>query len=222
MRLEAGPSGFRSSFDLVMPAGVRSVSLQLGGLHNVRNALGAAAAAAAAGASFDNIASGLAQVRAVPGRLDLRPARQGAALVDDSYNANPTSLRAGLETFSSLPGRHWLVLGEMRELGAGADELHAEIGRYARASRHRAPVRRRRGAQRHCCGCVWQRRRVVCGHRCADRRRHAGSSSLGVTVLIKGSRSNRLERVAAALAAEPAATGTKDTRRIRMLLYLTK
>lgn len=202
VRLEAGPSGFRSSFDLVMPAGVRSVTLQLGGLHNVRNALGAAAAASAAGASFDNIVAGLSQVRPVAGRLDLRPARHGAFLVDDSYNANPTSLRAGLETFGSLPGRRWLVLGEMREVGASSDEQHAEIGRFARAS----------GIER--LFAVGERARVAADAFGSGAEWFADLETLiaaveaglepGVTLLIKGSRSNRLERVTAALGTEPA------------------
>jgi UDP-N-acetylmuramoyl-tripeptide--D-alanyl-D-alanine ligase len=207
VRLEAGPSGFRSSFDLVMPAGVRTVSLQLGGLHNVRNALGAAAAASAAGASFDDIASGLTQVRAVAGRLEIRPAQHGAALVDDSYNANPASLKAGLDTFKSLPGRHWLVLGEMRELGAGTDEQHAEIGRYAKATGierlFAVGDRAKLAADAFGSGAEWfadvnELIKVV----------EDGLES-GITLLIKGSRSNRLERVAQALSTEVAPAGAR-------------
>ncbi len=207
VRLEAGPSGFRSIFDLVMPAGVRSVTLQLGGLHNVRNALGAAAAASAAGASFDNIAAGLAQVRPVAGRLDLRPALHGAFLVDDSYNANPTSLHAGLETFRSMPGRRWLVLGEMREVGAGADEQHAEIGRFARES----------GIER--LFAVGEQARISSNAFGSGAEWFADLDALitaveaglepGVTLLIKGSRSNRLERVAAALGTESAPAASR-------------
>ena len=202
VRLEAGPSGFRSSFDLVMPAGVRTVTLQLGGLHNVRNALGAATAASAAGASFDNIVDGLAQVRPVAGRLDLRPARHGALLVDDSYNANPTSLRAGLEAFRSLPGRRWLVLGEMREGGASADEQHAEVGRFARTSGvdrlFAIGARARIAVDAFGSGAEW--------FADLDALIAAVEAGLepGVTLLIKGSRSNRLERVSAALGAESA------------------
>jgi len=202
VRLEAGPGGFRSIFDLVMPVGVRTVTLQLGGLHNVRNALGAAAAASAAGASFDNIVGGLMQVRPVAGRLELRRARHGAFLVDDSYNANPTSLRAGLETFRGLPGRRWLVLGEMREVGAEADERHVEIGRLARESGierlFAIGAGTKPAAEAFGSGAEW-----FAG---IDGLIAAVESGLepGVTILIKGSRSNRLERVAAALGAEPA------------------
>ena len=71
-------------------------------------------------------------MKTVAGRLELKPAINGAFLVDDSYNANPSSLKAGLDAFRSFGGARWLVLGEMRELGDSADELHAEVGRYAR------------------------------------------------------------------------------------------
>jgi UDP-N-acetylmuramoyl-tripeptide--D-alanyl-D-alanine ligase len=201
VRLEAGPAGFRSVFDLVMPAGVRTVTLQLGGLHNVRNALGAAAAASAAGASFDHIVAGLSQVRPVAGRLDLRRARGGAFIVDDSYNANPTSLRAGLDTFRGLPGRRWLVLGEMREVGAEADERHAEIGRFARDT----------GIERLFAVGEGTRPAVAAFGSGAewfadlDKLIAAIEPGLepGITILVKGSRSNRLERVAAALDVDP-------------------
>ena len=101
-------------------------------MHNLRNALGAAAAACAVGVELDEIVAGLAATKSVAGRLELKPALNGAFLVDDSYNANPSSLKAGLDAFRSFGGVRWLVLGEMRELGASADELHAEVGRYAR------------------------------------------------------------------------------------------
>jgi len=201
IRVRADANGFHSDFDLVMPAGVRAVSLHLGGLHNVRNALGAAAAAHAAGASFDDIVTGLGQVRPVAGRLNLQPALKGARLVDDSYNANPASIKAGLDTFTALPGRHWLVLGEMRELGSDADEQHADIGRYAK----RAGLERLFGVgalakfatDAFGSGGTW----FGSNDELVDAVRDALAAD--VIVLIKGSRSNRLERVAGALAAEP-------------------
>ena len=86
--------GPRQQFDLVSPVGTERVRLDLAGLHNLRNALGAAAAAHAAGADLADIAAGLAAVRPVKGRLEFRPAINGALLVDDSYNANPASLQS--------------------------------------------------------------------------------------------------------------------------------
>ncbi|MGH8174847.1 MAG: glutamate ligase domain-containing protein, partial [Steroidobacter sp.] len=190
-------TGFRVDFDLVTPYGARAATLNLAGLHNLRNALGAAAAACAAGAELDDIVAGLAAVKTVAGRLELKPAINGAFVVDDSYNANPSSLKAGLDAFRTFSGARWLVLGEMKELGDSADELHAEVGRYARQA----------GVERLLA--VGERARYAVdafgeGARWfedVDALISEARSSLtsGVAVLIKGSRANRLERVAAAL-----------------------
>ena len=90
----------RLEFELVAPGGTVRVELALAGMHNLRNALGAAAAAQAAGASLDDVAAGLGAVRPVKGRLEFRPAVNGAVLVDDSYNANPGSLQSRASTRS--------------------------------------------------------------------------------------------------------------------------
>jgi UDP-N-acetylmuramoyl-tripeptide--D-alanyl-D-alanine ligase len=193
--------GFKIDFDLVTPMGTQAATLQLAGLHNLRNALGAAAVANAAGASLQEIVSGLAAMRPVGGRLELKPALNGAFLVDDSYNANPSSLKAGLDALQSFGGARWLVLGDMMELGDSSDELHAEVGRYAKQAgiqrllaigprSHFAVEAFGRGAQ-------WF----------ADIDALIGEArstlAPGVAVLIKGSRANRLERVSAALATTP-------------------
>jgi UDP-N-acetylmuramoyl-tripeptide--D-alanyl-D-alanine ligase len=127
-------NGPRQQFDLMSPVGTERVCPIWRALHNLRNALGAAAAAYAAGADLADITAGLAAMRPVKGRLEFRRAINGALLVDDSYNANPASVRAGLDTFRAVTGPRWLVLGDMMELGSGADQLHAEIGRYAKES----------------------------------------------------------------------------------------
>jgi UDP-N-acetylmuramoyl-tripeptide--D-alanyl-D-alanine ligase len=194
----AGQPAFHTEFELVTPYGSRPATLALGGLHNLRNALGAAAAACAVGVEIDDIVAGLAAMKSVAGRLELKPALNGAFLVDDSYNANPSSLKAGLDAFRTFGGARWLVLGEMRELGASADELHAEVGRYAR----QAGIQRlfavgegsRFAVQAFGQGAQW--------FSSIDALIAEASKSLtsGVAVLIKGSRANRLERVAAALA----------------------
>ncbi len=194
--------GFVTDFDLTCPLGRSRVSIALAGEHNVMNALAAAAAAAAAGASLDAITAGLESVRPVAGRLQLRAALNGARLVDDSYNANPGSVRAGLKALASVPGEHWLVLGEMRELGEDSARLHEEIGELARTS----GIRRlfavgedaRRAVEAYGAGGLWF---ADVEELVAAARPHLRS---GVTVLVKGSRSNRLERVADALAAEGA------------------
>jgi UDP-N-acetylmuramoyl-tripeptide--D-alanyl-D-alanine ligase len=190
-------SGFRTDFELVMPYGRKAATLHLAGLHNLRNALGAAAAACAAGAELDDIVAGLAAMKSVAGRLELKPALNGAYVVDDSYNANPSSLKAGLDAFRSFSGARWLVLGEMKELGASADELHAEVGRYARQAGVERLLavgeRARYAVEAFGSGAEW--------FEDVDALIDSARRSLrkDVAVLIKGSRANRLERVAAAL-----------------------
>ncbi|MGB8326807.1 MAG: cyanophycin synthetase, partial [Steroidobacteraceae bacterium] len=98
----------------------------------VSNALCAAAAATAAGATLEHVARGLGAMPAVQGRLQFKVARGGAWIIDDSYNANPSSVRAGIEVLASLGSPRWLVLADMAELGEFADESHAEVGRLAR------------------------------------------------------------------------------------------
>jgi UDP-N-acetylmuramoyl-tripeptide--D-alanyl-D-alanine ligase len=124
--------GFLTSFNLVSPLGRVAIELRMGGRHNVVNALAAAAAATAAGANLDHVAAGLGAVRAVPGRLQFKKTANGAWLIDDSYNANPSSVRAGIEVLAALDGRKWLVLGDMAELGSFAESSHSEIGVFAR------------------------------------------------------------------------------------------
>ena len=129
----AQPEGFLTQFKLVCPLGTAAVVLHMGGRHNVSNALAAAAAAAAAGAGLQQIVAGLGAMRAVPGRLQLKKALSGAWIIDDSYNANPSSMRAGIETLAELDGVKWLVIGDMAELGEHAPDAHKEIGEFARA-----------------------------------------------------------------------------------------
>lgn len=192
-------AGFRIDFDLVAPEGAKPATLGLAGLHNLRNALGAAAVASAAGATLDEIVAGLAAMRPVAGRLELKPAINGAYLVDDSYNANPNSLKAGLDALQGFRGARWLVLGDMRELGDSANELHAEVGRYAR----QAGIERVLAIGQHSHFAVEAFGRGAQWFADIDALIAEVRSSLqpGAAVLIKGSRANRLERVSAALSA---------------------
>ena len=129
-RIESG--AFATSFTLAIGAEQARVKLPLAGRHNVLNALGAAAAAHAAGVALPLIAAGLERMRPVAGRLQLKPGLRGSWLIDDSYNANPSSVRAGIDVLCALPGEHWLVLGEMAELGDETVASHAGVGDYAR------------------------------------------------------------------------------------------
>ena len=98
------------------------------------NALAAASLALGAGASLDAIRDGLEAARSVAGRLVTHRLANGATLIDDSYNANPGSLNAAIDTLAAAGGSNWLVLGDMRELGVDAEALHAEAGRRAKAA----------------------------------------------------------------------------------------
>ena len=119
-------------FRLVTPQGEAAAMVPLPGRHNVANALAAAALALACGVSLEDIVAGLRDVQPVAGRLVRHRLDNGAVLIDDSYNANPGSLNAAIDTLASAPGESWLVLGDMRELGADAQALHEAAGRRAR------------------------------------------------------------------------------------------
>lgn len=191
------------AFEMTTPLGACEMRLALAGEHNLRNALGAAAAAYAAGANLDEIARGVASMRAVSGRLQIKPAMRGAHLIDDSYNANPSSVRAGVDALQTLAGRHWLILGDMMELGASADELHAQIGEYAREHgiERLWTVGAKAKLASQAFGAGGEHFSDLDALTAAARRELAAD----VTVLIKGSRVNRLERVVAALGVAPAA-----------------
>jgi len=202
-RIEDG--AWVSSFDLATPAGTVRAGIALPGRHNVLNAAAAAAAAWACGASPQQIVDGLAAVSPVRGRLQLKPAHGGAWLIDDSYNANPSSALAGLEVLGGLDGERWLVLGEMRELGPESDRLHAEMGGFARnvgVSRLLAVGDDARHAvEAFGAGATW----FASVEDLIESLR--GEIGPDVTVLVKGSRANRLERVAAALGTAGAGAG---------------
>jgi UDP-N-acetylmuramoyl-tripeptide--D-alanyl-D-alanine ligase len=117
------------------PAGTTLAHLRVAGRHNLKNALAAATCALAAGAPLDAIARGLEAFEPVKGRSQLKSfVRHGkpVALVDDSYNANPDSVRAAIDVLAEMPGPQWLVLGDMGEVGAQGPQFHAEVGAYAR------------------------------------------------------------------------------------------
>ncbi len=196
---------FATRFTLESPLGQRPITLKAGGAHNIANALAAAAAAAAAGASLEQIALGLADFRAVAGRLQLKAGARDSWIIDDSYNANPSSVRAGLEVLRSLPGARWLVLGDMAELGEFAEDSHAHMGAYARDCGIKrlfaVGPQSSRAVETFGSGGEWF----------ADTesltRRLQAELAPGVTVLIKGSRVNRLERVVQALTGGGAQSG---------------
>ena len=184
------------AFVMHTPDGAVDVHLPLHGRHNVMNALCAAAAGWAAGANCDAIADGLAKVVNVGGRMHIERLDNGVVLVDDTYNANPLSMRAAIDWLASGGRRGWLVMGDMGELGADAEVMHAEVGAYAAEC----------GIERlYCLGPLSRAACTAFGSTRSftdvDRLVDAVVADFedGVTVLLKGSRAARMEKVAAGL-----------------------
>jgi murE/murF fusion protein len=124
--------GFVSELEIATPEGRVTTQLQLMGKHNARNALAAAAAGWAAGVPLQTIAAGLAAVAPVAGRLQKKTSAAGAMLIDDTYNANPDSVRAAIDVLAGFPAPRILVLGDMGEVGDQGPAFHREIGAYAK------------------------------------------------------------------------------------------
>ena len=127
------PSDAGTRFRLISPSGESDVHLQVAGEHNVRNALAATVACLAAGAPLHIIVRGLEAFQAVAGRLQQQRLADGTWLVDDTYNANPDSVRAAIDVLGRLPGPRVLVLGDIGEVGDNGPAMHEEVGAYARA-----------------------------------------------------------------------------------------
>ena len=173
--------------------GAISIELPLPGRHNASNALAAAAATSAVGVSLEDIKRGLEAMHAVAGRLQAKIGHKGARVIDDTYNANPASLRAAIEVLAAMSGERWLVLGDMRELGEDVDALHAQAGEQAREAgidhvyslgeNSRCASEAFGGGAQH--------------FEDADTLIKSLREALGssVTVLVKGSRGMRMERV---------------------------
>jgi UDP-N-acetylmuramoyl-tripeptide--D-alanyl-D-alanine ligase len=204
-------SGFVTRFTLHAPQGSVPVQLHLAGRHNLVNALGAAAAASAAGVTLPDIARGLGAMRPVPGRLVFKQAPNGAWIIDDSYNANPSSVQAAIEVLAALTGRRWLVFADMGELGDYATESHRQVGIQAKA----AGIERlfatgtdaKLAVETFGSGASWfaDTTALAAGLNAELSRVQSGFSPAEVRMLVKGSRFNRLERVVAALL--PTGTG---------------
>ncbi|MBI3367645.1 MAG: UDP-N-acetylmuramoylalanyl-D-glutamyl-2, 6-diaminopimelate--D-alanyl-D-alanine ligase, partial [Burkholderiales bacterium] len=122
---------------VLTPAGAAEFMLYAAGRHNVRNALAAAAAALAIGAPLVAVVQGLEAFRPVAGRSQVSSLQRGErriTLVNDSYNANPDSVRAAIDLLATLAPPQWLLLGDMGEVGDQGPAFHAEVGAHARAT----------------------------------------------------------------------------------------
>jgi UDP-N-acetylmuramoyl-tripeptide--D-alanyl-D-alanine ligase len=118
------------SFNLVVGENTQKVEMKIVGLHHVNNAMAAAAAAFTVGTDIKTIAEGLAEFRPFSGRMEMVKLRNGSFLLDDSYNANPASVREALMTLKDLKVHHngFVFLGDMLELGTESEEMHRKIG----------------------------------------------------------------------------------------------
>ncbi len=181
------------------PAGAVPLALRMAGMHNAKNALAAASCALAAGAPLDAIRRGLEAFEPVKGRSQLKSLKRGGqrvALIDDSYNANPDSVRAAIDVLATMRAPHALLLGDMGEVGSRGPEFHAEVGAYARE----------RGIEQFwCAGALSVHAAQAYG---AAARHFADAPALVaaigelpnvVSILVKGSRFMKMERVVQAL-----------------------
>jgi UDP-N-acetylmuramoyl-tripeptide--D-alanyl-D-alanine ligase len=123
-----------SQITLKTPAGSIAATLDVPGLHNICNALAATTAAIAMGVGLEDIATGISNFSGVKGRLQRKLGKGGALVIDDSYNANPASMRAAISVLAKASGQKMLIMGDMGELGNDAQRLHAEIGEFAKNS----------------------------------------------------------------------------------------
>ena len=198
-------------FVLAAPGGDIAIALPMPGRHNVRNALAAAAMALAVGASLEQVRAGLEAVQPVAGRLVAHALRSGAVLVDDSYNANPGSLAAAIDTLASSGNEAWLVLGDMRELGADEIALHARAGQQAKAAGI-ARLFALGELSAHAVAAFGDGAQAFDSHDVLADALAAGLRP-GVRVLVKGSRGSAMDRIVKALLQRDAAEnggGTTD------------
>jgi len=198
-------SGGVSRFHLHTPAGNADIALPLPGVHSVMNALAATALSLAAGADIDAIVDGLQNAEPVKGRQIATRLSNGVLLIDDSYNANPGSVAAAIATLAQDGGEAWLVLGDMAELGEGAEQLHADMGMRAK----------RAGLAR--LWTVGRLTRAACAA-FGERGSHFDNQDaliaalgnamkldadrVGLRILVKGSRSSAMDKVVGALLAQ--------------------
>lgn len=194
---QATPAG--AAIVMNTPAGAVSFVLPLLGEHNVMNALAASAAALGAGVSLDHIAQALSQFKAVKGRLQIKANAKGDMVIDDTYNANPDSVRAAIDVLAAQGQHQILVLGDMGEVGDQGPAFHKEVGTYAK----------QRGiTQLFTLGDLAQYSAQAFGQGAQAFTQfeellpvvQSATQAGGITVLVKGSRFMKMERVVEALA----------------------
>ncbi|AFV00687.1 UDP-N-acetylmuramoyl-tripeptide--D-alanyl-D-alanine ligase [Simiduia agarivorans] len=185
-------------FMLHSPHGSQLIQLPVAGIHNVGNALCAAACALASGISLDIIARGLAGFESAKGRYHVIKVSDRLTVIDDTYNANPEAVKAALRAQASFTTPRWLVLGDMGELGPQATEMHADVGTFARdlgVEKVFTVGTLSQATSAAAGGLHFETQAALIAALQDDIRRQAGPT----TILIKGSRSARMEFVVQAL-----------------------
>ena len=185
------------ALQIATPAGDATLIIDAPGRHNMSNALAAASAALAIGVPLSAVVEGLESFRPVAGRLATLRTASGVTVIDDTYNANPDSVRAAIDVLAAAPPPRWLVLGDMGEVGASGPRFHREVGEYARSAHI---------DQLLTVGTLTAESAAAFG---AGAQHFAAVDALaehltmaaraGTTILVKGSRVMRMERVVAAL-----------------------
>jgi len=175
----------------------RSCELAVLGEHNVRNALAAVSLALLGGIEFDTAVKGLSGFSGVKGRLQILPGPAHSRLLDDSYNANPDSLEAGIRVLCALEGVAWLALGDMAELGEDALEMHRQAARVAREQ----GVEKMFGIGEMSCRATEEFGRSGYCFEHIEEMAEAIQAQIhdGVNLLVKGSRSAGMERLVSLL-----------------------
>ena len=186
-----------SSIRMTCASGAVSATLSIPGVHNVRNALAAAACAHAAGIEPEAIGRGLTAFRPYTGRLEVKQTTEGMTVIDDSYNANPDSVRAAIDVLAGAGGRTVLVLGDMGEVGDDGPDFHSEVGRYARERGITSVLALGESTAHTVAAFGHGARHFATLEDLAEALERARDK--GATVLVKGSRFMRMERVVARL-----------------------
>ncbi|WP_088329982.1 UDP-N-acetylmuramoyl-tripeptide--D-alanyl-D-alanine ligase [Lacimicrobium sp. SS2-24] len=193
-----------AQFQMNTPQGSVDISLVVPGMHNVTNALCAAALSMAVGATLEDVKMGLLQMAKVTGRLNIRQLTNQVRLIDDSYNANVASTRAAIDLLASFSGRRVLVLGDMAELGEKARFYHEEMGTYAKEqgidnlfsvgvlSQHASDQFAQAGKH-------FTDKEMLVDYL----QQQVEGEKRDISILIKGSRSARMEQVVALIEASP-------------------
>lgn len=204
-----------AEFQMHTPQGRVSIQLTVPGIHNVGNALVAAALSIQVGASLDDVRDGLREMSQVKGRLNVKQLSGQVRLLDDTYNANVASVNAAIDTLSSFSGMKVLVLGDMAELGEKARYYHEQVGEYARQkgidhlyslgvlSQHASTVYQELGQHFTDAQSLVASLEALCINEQRD-----------ISILVKGSRSSKMENVVEAIEVSP--LGKLERRRERM------